>query len=115
MNHLAEMFIGEEVSGILFIRDYIELQCEEKRIHFFSNPVIVQESIRYSFPEKSSYSAFVDLVGKTIKAITLSDGIYTFMFDNGVAIEVQEAGGIGGETFNIIDLSKSGEGGLYVY
>lgn len=102
MNYLEETLVGREVSGVLFIRSYIEIQCDGINIQFFSEPILVQDGIRYGFKNKGSCQYFIELIGKKITHVTLFNTVYVFSFHDDVKVEVQEAT----DTFNVVNLIK---------
>lgn len=97
---LRRDFLNEEVSGILFIRNYMELQCDNKRIQFFAYPTIHTAEGVFRFGDRGVCQNFIDLIGQVIVEITSEEGVRSrFVFDSGLVVEVRRKDSPTGETF----------------
>jgi hypothetical protein len=65
--------IGEEISAISFVRDYVEIHFDGPVLRSLSGPTVVESGIRYAFPESGSRDALCRLIGSTVCALTVDD------------------------------------------
>ncbi len=67
--------IGEEISAVCFVRDYVEFHFDGPILRSLSNPILCHDGAEYRFPEASSRDALCKLIGKTIHHINLQENL----------------------------------------
>jgi hypothetical protein len=65
--------VGEEISAIAFVRDYVEIHCDGPIVRCLSNPSITFHGTTFRFPEPGSRDALCQAIGSTIGAVTLNE------------------------------------------
>ena len=65
--------IGEEVSSVCFVRDYIEIHFDGPILRILSHPFTLQNDIKYCFPGPGSRDAICRLIGTTVVDVILDD------------------------------------------
>ena len=68
-----EDLIAEEISGVGFLLDYIELYFDGPILRFLTNPLIQISRAEFQFPEMNSRDALCSLIGEEVRSIRLED------------------------------------------
>lgn len=92
IDFLREVFLNEEVSGILFIRDYLEIQCEDKHLQITSTLEISHNGSSSVFDRPDSYALLAGLINHNIIKISLKNEHYIFLFDDKSRVRVKRFG-----------------------
>lgn len=66
--------IGEEISAVVFVRDYVEFHFGGPVLRSLSDPVIVtDDGVEHHFPEPGSRDALCRVIGSTVRTVDLED------------------------------------------
>jgi hypothetical protein len=65
--------VGEEVSAVCFVRDYVEFHFDGPVLRSLANPIVVDHGVRHLFPEPGSRDALCRLIGSTVRAIEVEE------------------------------------------
>lgn len=76
--------VGEELSEVSFVRDYVEFHFDDPVLRALSGPIVVKGEDRYRFPDVGSRDQLCALIGSTVSDL---------IFQENVAIDVRFAGG----------------------
>lgn len=98
-----DQLVGEELSAVSFVRDYVEIHFEGLKVQFMADPSVVENGRRFLFPTNDAIVKLVGLIGSVVKSIKLISGSYEFMFEGGSTIAADQYGGPDGETFFFIN------------
>ncbi len=99
-----EDLIGEQLSSVEFIQDYLQLRFDGPVLTFFEWPEVFREEGSYAFGEPEYRNVLCDLIGEDVTAASLLEG---------EAIEVQFASGASIRTsLRLEDLSSPEAGSL---
>jgi hypothetical protein len=96
---IRDNFLGQEVSAILLIRDYIEIQFDGPNLQFMATPYLLKDNIAYRFPHGESLHKFRELIGSSLLHVLHERNKFEFHFSNSSIVECVEEGGTGFETF----------------
>ncbi|NJL26604.1 MAG: hypothetical protein HC897_01365 [Thermoanaerobaculia bacterium] len=67
--------VGEPLSGVAFIQDYVELHFDGQILRAFTKPTIMTRGQRYCFPEQGSRDAFCQLIGIMVKEVLVEESL----------------------------------------
>jgi len=65
--------VGEEISAVAFVRDYVEFHFDGPILRSESNPRVIVQGVEYHFPEPGSRDALCRVIDSTVRAIDLED------------------------------------------
>ena len=65
--------VGEEISAVCFVRDYVEFHFDGPILRSLSNPVTCYHGTEHRFPEPGSRDALCGLIGSTVRAVNLEE------------------------------------------
>jgi hypothetical protein len=65
--------VGEEISAVCFVRDYVEFHFDGPVLRSLTNPTVVDHGVRHLFPESGSRDALCRLIGSTVRAIGVEE------------------------------------------
>ena len=68
-----EDLMGEEISAVSFVRDYVEFHFDGPVLRSVSDPVVIANAIAYRFPEPSSRDALCGVIGSTVRTLKLEE------------------------------------------
>jgi hypothetical protein len=101
---LKSTFIDREVSGILFIRDYIEIQCEfEYKIQLFAPVRVVDDEGEVNLEDRKFACRLLAIIGSRFVGISFDGEDYRFSFSNDLSLLVKRSGDVSGETGAIVE------------
>lgn len=66
--------IGEPLSGIAFVQDYVEMHYDGRILRALANPAVVVHGNRYRFPDQGSRDALCLLIGKVVEDVLIEEG-----------------------------------------
>ena len=66
--------VGEEVSAISFVRDYVEIHFDGPILRSLTDPIIAIEDSLYRFPKEGARDALCRMVGSTVLAVAMDEG-----------------------------------------
>jgi len=72
MNHIFDL-LGEEISAVCFVRDYVEFHFDGAILRSLSNPIILIQGVEHRFPEPGSRDALCKLIGSTVGDVTVEE------------------------------------------
>lgn len=104
-SHSLERLVGEEVNGVCFIMDYVELHFNGPILRALTAPVIRTEQGQWLFPASGSRDALCGLVGKTVASVVAQDAIsLRCAFESGesLTIPLDEASRTGPEAAHFV-------------
>jgi hypothetical protein len=70
VNDLDDL-VGEEISAIAFVRDYVELHFDGPILRALSDPIIRTDGRDFVFPESGSRDALCSLIGLPVRSVSL--------------------------------------------
>jgi len=65
--------IGEEISAVSFVRNYVEFLFDGPILRSLSNPSVWSEGIEYKFPDAGSRDALCRLIGAKVVYVDLEE------------------------------------------
>ncbi|WP_218080305.1 hypothetical protein [Anthocerotibacter panamensis] len=65
--------VGEEISAVCFVRDYVEFHFDGSIVRSLSNPSVFVDGRQHRFPEPSSRDALCRVIGSTVRAVNLEE------------------------------------------
>ena len=65
--------VGEEISAVCFVRDYVEFHFDGPIVRSLSNPSVFVHGMQHRFPESGSRDALCRVIGSTIRAVKLDE------------------------------------------
>jgi hypothetical protein len=68
--------IGEQVSAVCFVRDYVEIHFDGPVLRAFYGPVIEVDGNRFEFPEAGSRDALCSMIDAEIVAVQFDENEY---------------------------------------
>ena len=66
--------VGEEISAVCFVRDYVEFHFDGSILRSLSNPSVSVDGGRHRFPEPRSRDALCRVIGSTVREVKLEEG-----------------------------------------
>lgn len=97
--------IGEPVSAVAFVTDYVELHFNGPIFRFIANPTVICGSTRFTFPESGSRDALCSLIGERPVSIDIVDDVsITLNMDGGckLTLPLDKAHARGGESAHFV-------------
>ena len=70
--NLVETLVGESLSGVVFVMDYIQLQLDGSLVTYSVNPTILTEDIELGFGDRDYRNALCELIGTEVSGISAS-------------------------------------------
>jgi hypothetical protein len=67
----VEDLVGEELSAVCFVTDYVEFHFAGPVLRSLSSPTVSQGNLHWTFPEEGSRDALCRLIGTTVSALSL--------------------------------------------
>jgi hypothetical protein len=85
----VERLVGEQLSAVCFVQDYVELHFDGPVIRALTNPVVEFEGQRLTFPAQGSRDALCGLIGRGVARVQLQSAVaLTMHFEGGGSIAV---------------------------
>lgn len=105
------LLIGQEVSAVCFVRDYVELHFGGPVLRALSDPVGVYGGHEWRFPAPGSLELMHGYIGKTVDGFELDpDRILALGFgEHRFAIPLDEASRVGPEAAHLIGAKDNGQ------
>jgi hypothetical protein len=95
------IFRNEEISAIAFVRDYVEICCEERVLRIFSSLSLTKNGSRFQFPDTSAIVPLVSLIGETIVRVLKTEDAFTLTTREGSAVQIPIGKSVSGETLMV--------------
>jgi hypothetical protein len=70
----VESLTGEELSGVNFVRDYVEFHFDGPVLRALVNPRLELDGTVVSFPDQGSRDLLCALIGRTVQSVDARDG-----------------------------------------
>ena len=67
--------VGEQLSAVAFVQDYVELHFDGPVIRALTNPIVVSNGARISFPAPGSRDALCQFIGRKVAKIELQEQV----------------------------------------
>ena len=65
--------VGEEISAVAFVCDYVEFHFSGPILRSLSHPTIAGKGTEHRFPESGSRDALCGVIGSTVRAVKLEE------------------------------------------
>ena len=65
--------VGEEISAVCFVRDYVEFHFDGPILRSLLNPIVCHDGVECRFPEAGSRDALCKLIGAVVHCINLQE------------------------------------------
>jgi hypothetical protein len=93
----------EEVSGIAFVRDYVEVHFDGPILRAFAPPTVTAAGVQSEFPAAGSRDALCQLIGEVVQDALDEDTQITLRFRDGSVLEIPKTSpGVGAEIAEFI-------------
>ena len=90
--------VGESISAVAFVMDYVEFHFNGPRLRALTNPVVHTAAIDIQFPNSGSRDALCSLIGQAVENVRLKETQFLeLIFASGVSLVIplgaQDLGG----------------------
>lgn len=65
--------IGEDISAVCFVCDYVEFHFNGATLRSLSNPMILIDGETFHFPERGSRDALCKVIGSRVRTLNLTE------------------------------------------
>ena len=65
--------VGEDVSAIAFVRDYVELHFDGPILRAFANPLVRADGYESTFPSFGSRDALCSVIGRKVASVVVTE------------------------------------------
>ena len=105
------LLVGQEVSAVCFVRDYVELHFDGPILRALSDPFGLYGCHWWRFPRQGSLDLMRCYIGKTVDGYELDpDRIFAVDFgEHRFAIPLDEASRVGPEAAHLIGVDERGQ------
>lgn len=85
-----DSLVGERLTGVAFVHDYIEFHFEDKILRALTRPSKTTPSESWTFPNLGSRDAFCALIGHLVERINAENDphLLSVRFDDGSILQV---------------------------
>ena len=91
---LLEQLLTEDLSGVTFVRDYLQLQFNPPpHINVYSRCAVHIDGRSFTFGEEPFANALLSLIGKKVTAVSQADEVFTITFEGNASITISFADG----------------------
>ena len=73
--HSVEGLVGEQLSAVSFIQDYVELHFDGPVIRALTNPIVDSDGTRIEFPAPGSRDALCRFVGRLVTKVEVREAV----------------------------------------
>lgn len=81
--------VGEPLSGVAFVQDYVEFHFDGKILRALSNPLLASGGGSWAFPEQGSRDALCSMIGRVVVRVTIDEGSrIEVVFSNGSSLVI---------------------------
>ena len=85
----VESLVGEQLSSVAFVQDYVELHFDGPVIRALTNPIVISNDARICFPAPGSRDALCQFIGREVVKVELQEQVsLTCHFQGGGSIIV---------------------------
>ena len=86
---LLQTIVGEKLSSVEFVADYVQLRFDGSTLSAFTQPTIVVGNRESSWNDPGYRDALFCRIGHTVKSVSIRPGNYIeVVFDDGVASRI---------------------------
>ena len=86
---LKKKLIGEQLSSIEFVQDYLQIHFDDKNFIIYIWPIVYQDGNKYIFGEENFRNALCELIGLDIKDVVFKESErLKIIFDTKNIIEI---------------------------
>jgi hypothetical protein len=103
--------VGEELSAVAFVRDYVEFIFDGPVLRALTNPVFEADGLRVQFPDPGSRDALCSLIGAMVRELTIRyDDRIELRIDGGhtLTIPLDAASRLGPEAAHYVPAAADG-------
>lgn len=68
--NLVNTLVGQFLTGVVFVMDYVQLQLDGSIITFSTNPSVISDDARLEFGDRDYRNALCELIGSQVSAIS---------------------------------------------
>lgn len=68
-----ESIVGEQLSAVSFVQDYVEFHFDGPVVRALSNPTVRGPSVKATFPDKGSRDALCSAIGRIVRSVEVDD------------------------------------------
>lgn len=84
-----ECLCGEQLSSVIFVQDYLQLDFDGNRITFYSWPAVILDKKIYKIEDNDYRNALCSLIATNVAdVILLSDEIFSIVFSETKKIDL---------------------------
>ena len=69
-----ESLVGEELSAVSFVRDYVEFHFDGPVLRALTNPIVCDAKAQHRFPDPGSRDALCGLIDSVVSQVTVEPG-----------------------------------------
>ena len=81
--------IGQQMSAVAFVQDYVELHFDGKILRALANPMVTVGGASFKFPGPGSRDALCALIGRTVVNVVVHEGDrIDLQFDGGALVRI---------------------------
>ena len=82
-----EAIVGQELSAVEFVSDFLQLRFEGPVVSFFEWPDVFREEGSYAFGEPEYRNVLCAVIGEAVSAASVEEGeAIEIVFENGVTV-----------------------------
>lgn len=84
LQSLWDQLVGEDLSGVVFVRDYLQLQFNPPpQLNVYSSRVVASaEGRSATFGEEAFANLAISLIGKLVREVKVDETDFRILFDN---------------------------------
>ena len=84
-----ESLVGQELSAVEFVQDYVQLRFDGPLVTFYEWPEVFREEGSYAFGEPEYRNVLCALIGESVSAASVEEGeALEIGFESGVNVRV---------------------------
>ena len=84
-----EEIVGESLSGVAFVHDYVEFCFDDKIVRSLTTPIVIVGSVRHCFPEIGTRDALCFLIGRIVEGIRVREDVdIEIAFSGGARVQI---------------------------
>jgi hypothetical protein len=84
-----DILIGEPLSGVAFVQDYVEFLFDGRIVRALTSPSVTLGDTVHEFPNPGSRDAFCSLIGRVVEEITVErDDAITILLSEGASVSI---------------------------
>lgn len=105
MHSKIKSIVGEPVSAVSFVQDYVEFHFDGRVIRSLTNPILTVDDNNYCFPKAGSRDELCKLIGKELKDVIVEDDVridLVFFGGSKVTISLANSDRIGPEAAHFV-------------